>query len=113
VTLEKYKNLSTKSPQEAAEIVGVVEKRNYLAHTIRDKLKNPEILENTVRSDEEEIYAWKFAYHLIDKKSAEHKDDMHRGKFVYSHGELKQSLISILKDRKPEICDAVINSLSA
>ena len=178
--MEKYKDLSAKNPKEAAGIVGVVEKRNYLAHTIRDielailqaygkhyhiitytsqnskkskitffdraceirltceceeiderkirlilahelghfvhnidKLKNPEILENTVRSDEEEIYAWKFAYHLIDKKSAEHKDDMRRGKFVYSHGELKQSLTSILKDRKPEICDAVINSLSA
>ncbi|MDR1838485.1 MAG: hypothetical protein LBQ93_02715 [Treponema sp.] len=180
MTLEKYKDLSKKNPQEAAEIVGVVEKRNYLAHTIRDielailqaynkhyhiitytslnskkskiiffdrgceirlsfeceemderkirlilahelghlvhnidKLKNPEILENTARSDEEEIYAWKFAYHLIDKKSTEHKNDMHRGKFVYNHGELKESLTSILKNRKPEICDGVIRSLSA
>ena len=34
--LDKYKNLSTKSPKEAADIVGEVEKRNYLAHTIRD-----------------------------------------------------------------------------
>ena len=178
--LEKYKDLSTKSPKEAAEIVGVVEKRNYLAHTIRDielaimqayskhyhiitytslnskkskiiffdrgceiwlsceceemderrirlilahelghlvynidKLKNPEILEDTVRSDKEEIYAWVFAYHLINKKSVEHKDDIQRKKFIYGRGELKQSLTSILKDRKPEIYEGVMRSLSA
>jgi len=182
VTLEKFKDISTKSPKEAAEIVGVVEKRNYLAHTIRDieyailqkhnkhyhvvtytslnskkskiifydrgceirltreceemderkirlilahelghlvynidKLKNPEIFEGTVRSVKEEVYAWVFAYHLIDKKSAEHKGDMGRGKFVYKHGELKDSLTSILKnlkDREPEIYDGVIRALS-
>ena len=179
MTLEKYKNLSKKSPKEAAGIVGEVDKRNYLAHTIRDielailqtqgkhyhiitctsansrkskiifrdhcceiwltceheeinereirlilahelghvvynidKLKNPEILENKNLSDEEEIYAWRFAYFLIDKKSFEHQGDMQRGKFVYGPGELKKSITYILAKRKPEICDAVINSLS-
>jgi len=182
VISDKYKDIGTKSPKEAAEIVGVVEKRNYLAHTIRDieyailqkhskhyriitctslntkkskiiffdrgceiwltceceemderkirlilahelghlvynidKLKNPEILEGTVRSTKEEIYAWVFAYYLIDKKSAEHKSDMGRGKFIYHHGELKDSLTSILKNLKkqePEIYDGVISSLS-
>jgi hypothetical protein len=179
VTLEKYKDLSRKSPKDAAGIVGEVDKRNYLAHTIRDielailrtqgkhyhiitctsansrkskiiffdqcceiwltseykeidergirlilahelghlvynidKLKNPEILENVAPSDDQEIYAWKFAYHLIDKKSFEHEGDMQRGKFVYGPGELKRSLASILRSRKPEICDAVIKSLS-
>jgi hypothetical protein len=177
--LEKYKDLNRKSPKEAAGIVGEVDKRNYLAHTIRDielailreqgkiyqiitftsansrkskitfydrcceirltceykeidergirlilahelghlvyhidKLKNPEILENVVPSDEQEIYAWEFAYHLIEKKSVEHKGDMQRGKFVYRHGELKESIASILRSRNPEICDAVIRSLS-
>jgi hypothetical protein len=84
----------------------------HLVYNI-DKLKNPEILENAIPSDEEEIYAWQFAYHLIDKKSTEHKDDMQRGKFVYHRGELKESLTFILKDRKPEIRDTVIRSLSA
>jgi hypothetical protein len=177
--MEKYKDLSKKSPKEAANIVGEVDKRNYLAHTIRDielailrtqgkhyhiitctspnsrkskiiffdqcceirltceykeidergirlilarelghlvynidKLENPEILESVVPSDEQEIYAWEFAYHLIDKKSVEHEGDMQRGKFVYRHGELKESIASILKSRNPKICDAVIHSLS-
>jgi len=38
---DKYHNLSTKGPKEAAYIVGEVEKRNYLAHTIRDKVRLP------------------------------------------------------------------------
>ena len=176
--LDKYKNLSTKSPKEAADIVGEVEKRNYLAHTIRDielailrtqgkhyhiitctransrksdiyvsdysceiwltceyeeinerdirlilahelghlvrnidKLKNPELLKDTVRSDEEEIYAWTFAYHLIDRKSVEHQNDTQRKKFVYRSGELMQSIESLLERQKPAIRDAVIKSL--
>jgi len=179
VTLDKYKDLSTKSPKEAADIVGEVEKRNYLAHTIRDielailrnqnkhyhiitctaantrkskilffdhcceiwltcecdeidernirlilahelghlvynidKLKNPEFLENVKPSDEEEIYAWQFAYHLIDKKSVEHKNNIQQKKFIYHHGELMQSIKSILEKQKQEIYDAVIKGIS-
>jgi Zn-dependent peptidase ImmA (M78 family) len=33
---DKYKNISRKSPREAATIVAVVDKSNYLAHTIRE-----------------------------------------------------------------------------
>jgi hypothetical protein len=180
VTLERYKDLSRKSPKEAANIVGEVDRRNYLAHTIRDielailrtqgkhyhiitctspnsqkskiiffdraceirltceykeiderrlrlilahelghlvynidKLKNPEILESEEPSDEQEIYAWQFAYYLIDKKSVEHEGDMQRGRFVYRPGELKESIASVLRSRNPKICDAVIRSLSA
>jgi len=32
----KYELLCSKNPRMAAEVIGVVEKRNYLAHTIRD-----------------------------------------------------------------------------
>ena len=177
--LGKYENLSGKSPKEAAEIVGKVDRRNYLAHSIRDielailqtqgrhyhiitytsetsrkskitfydqcceirltceyneiderrirlilahelghlvcnidKLKNPEILENVLPSDKQEIYAWQFAYHLINQKSVEHESDMQRKKFVYRAGELKQSITAILQDRKPEIYDAVLKSLT-
>lgn len=176
--VSKYKDLSKKTPKEAAGIVGEVDKRNYLAHTIRDielailrtqnkhyhittwtsansrkskiiffdycceiwltcdyketserdirltlahelghlvhnidKLKNPEVLEKEVHSKKEETYAWEFAYHLIDKKSVEHKGDMGRSKFVYRPGELKESITFILKKRNPEIYNDVISSL--
>lgn len=178
--VSKYEGLRGKSPKEAAEIVGEVDRRNYLAHSIRDiefailrkqrmhyhiityasetckkskiiffdncceirltcecdeiderrirlilahelghlvynidKLKNPEMLENVVPSDKQEIYAWLFAYHLINNKSFEHENDIQRKKFIYRPGELKQSISFILKDRKPEIYNAVIQDLSA
>jgi hypothetical protein len=178
VTISKYSDIHKKSPKEAAEIVGDVDRRNYLAHSIRDiefailktqgrhyhiitytsetsrkskiifydqcceirltceyneiderkirlilahelghlvynvdRLKNPEILENIKTTDKEEIYAWQFAYHLIDKKSFEHADNTQKKKFIYRPGELKASLTSILKDKKREICEAVIRSL--
>jgi len=174
----KYEGLSDKSPKDAAEIVGEVDRRNYLAHSIRDielailqtqgrhyhiityasktsrkssilfhdhgceirltyeyneiderimrlilahelghlvynidKLKNPEMLERELPSDEQEIYAWQFAYHLIDKKSLEHENNTQQKKFVYRSGELKNSIAAILKDRKPKICDAVLKSI--
>ena len=175
---DKYKDLSTKSPKEAADIVGEVERRNYLAHTIRDielailqtqgkhyhiitctransrnsdiyvydygceiwltceydeinerdirlilahelghlvgnidKLNNTEILRDTLHSDADEIYAWTFAYHLINKKSIEHQNDTQRKKFVYRSGELMQSIESLLEKQKSAIRDAVIKSL--
>jgi len=171
----KYEGLSSKSPKEAADIVGEVDKLNYLAHSIReielailqtqgrhyhiityplknirkssilfydqcceirltyeydkiddrimrlilahelghliynlDKLKNPEILENVTPSDEQEIYAWQFAYHLINKKSSEHENNTQQKKFVYKSGDLKKSITAILQDRKSEIYNAVI-----
>ena len=180
VNMSKYKGLSKKSPKDAAEIVGDVDRLNYLAHSIReielailqtqgrhyhiityplknirkssilfydhcceirltyeydeiddrimrlilahelghliyniDKLKNPEVLENVKPSDEQEIYAWRFAYHLINKKSMVHETDMQRKKFVYKSGDLKQSIAAILENRKPEIYNAVVQSLSA
>lgn len=179
VKMNKYVGLSGKSPKDAAEIIGEVDRRNYLAHSIRDiefailqtqgkpyhiitttsensrnskivfydqhceikltcgcdekderrirltlahelghlvynidKLENPKILEDIVSSDEQEIYAWLFAYHLINKKSFEHENNIQRKKFVYRPGELQQSLTAILQDRKPEIYDAVIKSLT-
>jgi hypothetical protein len=177
--MNKYKNLSSKSPKEAADIVGKVDVRNYLAHSIRDiefailqtqdrhyhiitytsetsrkskiifydqcceirltcecneiderrirlvlahelghlvcnidKLKNPELLENVLPSDKQEIYAWQFAYHLINMKSSEHEHNKQQKKFIYGSGELKQSIDSILKDRKKEIYEAVMKGIS-
>jgi len=174
----KYEGLSGKSPKEAAEIVGDVDKLNYLAHSIReielailqtqgrhyhiityplknirkssilfydkcceirltyeydkiddrimrlilahelghliynlDKLRNPEVLENVAPSDEQEIFAWQFAYYLIDKKSLEHENNIQQKKFVYKSGDLKKSITAILQNRKPEIYNAVIKSI--
>jgi hypothetical protein len=178
VTADEYSDIGKKSPKEAAGIVGEVDKRNYLAHSIRDiefailntqgrhyhiitytsktsrnskivfydqcceirltcecdeiderrmrlilahelghlvynidKLQNPEILENVKTSDKEEIYAWQFAYHLIDKKSFEHEENTQRKKFIYRPGELKTSIAAILRDKKREVYEAVMKSL--
>ena len=174
-----YKDLNKKSPKEAADLIGRVEKPNYLAHTIRDielailrtqgkhyhiitytsmtskksniiffdrsceirlssnseemdervvrlilahelghlvynidKLNNLEILENKTPTDEQEIYAWEFAYHLINRKSIELETDVQRKKFIYRSGELKSSLAGILRNRKPEVCEGVLKALS-
>jgi len=177
--MSKYAGLSGKNPKEAASIVGEVDRRNYLAHSIReielailqtqgrhyhiitytsetsrksriiffdqcceirltcecneiderrirlvlahelghlvcniDKLKNPELLVNVLPSDKQEIYAWQFAYHLINMKSFEHESNIQQKKFVYHSGELKKSIDSILKGRKKEIYDAVMKGIS-
>jgi len=164
----RYDGINRDDPHAAAEIVGRVEKTNYLAHSIRetelillerfgmhyhivtyaserkcaktyfvhraciirlpDNLCENELgdnrdrrlrlvlahelghliynindLENStiksfdrVVSPEEEIYAWTFAYCLVDKKSDYHKDVRHKDKFIYGPGELKNSLTNIL-----------------
>jgi len=90
--------------------------RLILAHEIGhlvyniDKLRNPELLKNVVPSINEEIYAWLFAYYLIGEKSLEYENNTQQKKFIYSPGELKNSIAAILRD-EPEISDAVIKSL--
>jgi Zn-dependent peptidase ImmA (M78 family) len=176
----KYKELNKKSPKQAAEIVGNVEKYNYLAHSIREiefailKLKsknyhiityattmdtkkskiafydkcciirlpyehddmsdqkirlllahelghlvfnfedltNPEKLVNTATSNEEELFAWEFAFHLINMKSEEHKNNIARHKFIYDNRDLKKMLSAIVKDKKPEIHEDIAQSLN-
>jgi len=91
--------------------------RLILAHEIGhlvyniDKLRNPELLKNVVPSNDEEIYAWQFAYYLIGRKSLDHENNTQQKKFIYKSGELTKSIAAILKD-EPEISDAVIKSLS-
>ena len=82
----------------------------HLVYNI-DKLKNPEILENEKASDEEEQYAWEFAFYVVRMKSDEHKNNIERKKFIYSDEELKLSLSNVLKTKKPEIYKAVSQSL--
>jgi len=175
---DKYHNLGEKGPEEAAKIVGVVEKRNYLAHSIREielailrtqhkhyqvityksevnanseiyffdkcceirlantcdqiderklrlilahelghlvkninKLGTAASLKTIKYSNEEEIFAWEFAFHLIHEKSEEYKSSIKRNSFVYSDKELKKSLTSILEKNKPEILSEVMKSI--
>ena len=188
MNFDAYMDLNKKSPQEAADIVGKVSRRNYLAHTIRDielailltqkihyhiiklasetnrlskiyfceqgceiwlasdeivtderkirlilahelghlihnidKLKDTDHLNkicNRVKqggiNKDEEIYAWDFAFFLIFKKSLEHQNDIknQKGKFVYKPGELKKSIVDILRESNPEILDDVMTSLN-
>jgi len=176
---DKFFNLGKKSPKDAAKIVGVVDKRNYLAHSIRDielailrtqnkhyqiityksdindfseiyfydncceirltntcdqiderilrlilahelghlvnnidKLKTVATLRKIKYSNEEEISAWEFAYHLIYEKSEEYKNSIKRKQFIYTDKELKKILTSILEKNKPEILEAVKKKIS-
>jgi hypothetical protein len=77
-----------------------------------DNLKTPEILENSKPSDEEEGFAWVFAYHLINIKSDQHRSDIRRNQFVYDGGDLKRALSNIVKKKKPEIHDIVMRDLA-
>ena len=176
----KYKGLSKKTAKEAAEIVGKVEKYNYLAHSIREiefailKLKgknyhvltyatttdikksqitfydngcvirlpseseeisdqkirlvlahelghlvfnfenltNPEKLANSVATKEEELFAWEFAFHLVNMKSEAHRNDIERRKFIYDDRDLKKMLSAIVLEKKPEIHSELVKSLN-
>jgi predicted SprT family Zn-dependent metalloprotease len=77
-----------------------------------DNLKNPEILENSEPSDQEEGFAWVFAYHLINTKSVQHNSDIRRKQFIYDIGELKRTLSNIVKKKRPEIHDDVMRDLA-
>ena len=176
---EKYDKLISRDPKAAAEIVGEVEKRNYLAHSIREieyavlqysdknyhiithsseyskkarivffnkgciiflpegneemkdeeirlilahelghlvynigKLFNPEILMTIPTTNKEEQYAWEFAYHLIKKKSDEHKTNSNIKKFIYEDSELRASLLSVVGKRvDKELYESIRKSL--
>jgi len=177
---EKFKDLKEKTPDEAAEIVGKVEKDNYLAHSIRqielailktqgmryhiftfhsfmeaskiffgkrhsvirlqdrhedlsdkkvrlilahelghliyniDRLEDHDALNKRPRTDEEEIYAWKFAFSLIRMKSNEYRSDIdQRKRYIYEDWELKDMLSAIVKEEDmPEVYKALVQSLN-
>jgi len=192
----KYGDINRDDPQKAAEVVGQVEKTNYLAHTIREiemaihmkfgkhyhivtytsnlryaktffhtwgclirlpdglcenelgtdrdrrirlvlahelghliynlnEIRNPAIhSEDRKIPNEEEVYAWAFAYCLIDRKSDYHRDGRQKDQFIYESGELKTSLKNILdkqvetaidenqKKEKQYIRDATLNKVN-
>ncbi|GHV14594.1 hypothetical protein AGMMS49938_11010 [Fibrobacterales bacterium] len=78
-----------------------------------EALKNPEILGNHESSVEEEQFAWEFAFHLIKKKSDEHRDNINRKKFVYDFEQLKDVFCAIVRKKaKQEVYDSVKVSLN-
>lgn len=78
-----------------------------LGHIVRniDKLDNPEFLRKKLEGKEkiaEEIYSWKFAYLLIQKKSREYDENVYK-KFVYKDEYLAALIQGLIKDMDPEI----------
>jgi len=175
----KYEGLSLMPPSKAAAVVCIVEKRNYLAHSIREienalskhpyfkhyriitsvppnknsgavilyranaceillpsncekmddkkirlslghelghlvhnmgRLNDSEVLDNHIPSDEDEILAWEFAYHLIRLKG---EQDKARGStaFFFSDEELKRTLRDLVMEKNSKIYDKLPESI--
>jgi hypothetical protein len=174
----QYRDLNKKTPKEAAEIIGSVEKHSYLAHAIRAiqlailktkgknfpiatfvgsnnkksaihffdggceirlpqdcqeiddikirqilahelghiiyniyRLETPEIIEKEICTDEEELRAWEFAYHLVKKKSDEHRSNKVINKHIFEKADLIQSITALVRDKRPTILDELIQYL--
>ena len=172
--------MSSKLPEEAARIVGEVDRHNYFAHSIRDIQKAIFQLKNGLRyhiythltdvgrdtaivfnrhfggcdiilsyqhedskeadirialahelghlvreidnlenmdgicdySVEEEIFAWKFAFYLVREKSRIHKEDIERGKHIFTDTELRRSMSIALKGLKdPKVYETLKKDL--
>jgi len=92
--------------------------RQILAHELGhliynlDKLKTPEVLEQAGRTNAEELFAWEFAFYLIKKKSDEHRSNKEISKHIFTLDELKQSIISLVRKKKPEILDDLTRSIN-
>jgi len=57
-------------------------------------------------SDEEELYAWKFAYFLLRRRNNDHKDGV--GKYyIYPDGRLEQSIVQIVKNGRPNLYEPI------
>jgi Zn-dependent peptidase ImmA (M78 family) len=83
--------------------------RLLLAHELghlmynKDKLMSFNFTESNNASTEEELYAWRFAYHLIKRKGEEHRKDIERRRYIYTDEDLKRSLFSTVNKIMPEI----------
>jgi len=77
-----------------------------------ENLKNPEILDNTEAPNDEEQYAWTFAYHLIRTKSDEHRSNYRQKNFIYEDGVLKDKFSALVKKKtKPEVYNSLVQTL--
>jgi hypothetical protein len=91
--------------------------RLLLAHEIGHLVQYMDILQSTdklnkkKRSDEDEIYAWKFAHRLITAKSRQLEKDIYYKKHVISPEKLNSALASVIKDVKPAIYEELARAL--
>jgi hypothetical protein len=76
-----------------------------------EKLLNPETL-NRLADNEEEKYAWEFAFHLIKIKSNEHENNIKIKRYIHEELELKHMFSDLIKAKKPEIYDDIAKSLN-
>jgi hypothetical protein len=180
VTDCKYAGLCSKSPKEAAKIVSVVDKSNYLAHSIREielailrarskhyhiityvasqskvakttfhdiccmirlpaasegmkderirlilahelghvvynieNLANPEIFGSREPLAEEELFAWEFAYNLVLYKGDAYRSDIRLQRFIFSGGDLRDMIKSLVTADNPDICADLMQSLKS
>jgi len=56
---------------------------------------------------EEELFAWRFAYHLVKMKGDELQRDIERKRFIYTEDDLKSSLFSTVHKNMPEVYDEI------
>ena len=76
-----------------------------------DKLDQFEVLNKRKVAPEEEVYAWVFAYHMIDKKSEHHKNSVRLKKHSYSNFVLKNSLDLILDNPASKIDTTIVKEI--
>jgi hypothetical protein len=64
-------------------------------------------------SEEEELYAWKFAYFLLRRRNNDHKDGVGKD-YIFPDGRLEQSIVRVVKSGRPDLYEPVrefINSV--
>lgn len=91
--------------------------RQILAHELGhiiyniDKLETPEVIEKAKHTDEEELQAWEFAYHLVKKKSDEHQSNKAINKHIFKKADLIQSIKALVRNKRPTILDELTRYL--
>jgi len=100
-------------PQSENERQTRLELGHELGHLVFrfDELSNSKAHNGVEASDYEEVFAWVFAYNLINVKSDLHEDNKQMGKFIYKEGELETELLNIIKEKKPAILDEIVKIL--
>jgi hypothetical protein len=83
----------------------------HLVYNI-DKIGDLDSMRGRDATKEEELFAWEFAYHLIKRKSDDHRFDIERGRHVYTLEELRRSLFYTVRKNMPEIYDDIRERLA-
>jgi len=57
-------------------------------------------------SDEEELFAWKFAYFLLRRRNDDHKNGVGRD-YIFSEDHLERSIVRVVKNGRPDLYESV------